>query len=98
MPGVYVQYTEYITLAKAAVPNVAGMPPDQVAVDCALAGVPDVYLQPTEVSNTHDSHTVCPDVTATGLESDTVCQPAEAFTVVEAVTPIRVDGAAEASE
>ena len=79
-------------------PKVAGMPPAHDAVDCALAGVPDVYLQPTDVSNTHESHTVCPEVTATGLESETVCQPAAAFTVVEAVTPRRVDGAAEASE
>jgi hypothetical protein len=85
-----------MTLANAAVPNVVGMPPDQVAVDCALAGVPDVYLHPTAVSNTHDSHTVCPDVTDTGLVSNTVCHPAEAFTIVDAVTPRRADGAAEA--
>ena len=79
-------------------PKVAGMPPAHDAVDCAFAGVPDVYLQPTDISNTHASHTVCPEVTVTGLVSGSVCHPAVAFTVVEAVTPRRVDGAAEASE
>lgn len=85
-------------MANAAVPKADGIPPDQVAVDCAFAGVPDVYLHPTVVSNTQASHTVCPDVTATGLVSDIVCQPAVAFTPVDAVTPRREDGADDASE
>ena len=45
-PVVYVQYNEYLKLAKVAVPKVAGMPPDHVAVDSALAGVPAKYLIP----------------------------------------------------
>ena len=74
------------------------MPPDHVAVDCALAGVPVVYLTPTDVSNTHASHTVCPEVTATGLVSNTVCHPAAELTVVAAVTPSLDDGVLLASE
>ena len=79
-------------MANAAVPKVAGIPPAHDAVDCALAGVPVVYLTPTVFSNTHESHTVWSDVTDTGPDSDTVCQPAEELTVVADVTPRRVDG------
>ena len=85
-------------MAKEAVPNVVGIPPAHEAVDCALAGVPDVYRVPTEVSKTHESHTVFPEITGTGLESATVCQPAAVLTVVEADTPRRLVGAPEASE
>ena len=79
-------------------PNGDGMPAAHEAVDCALAGVPDVYLVPTDVSNTHESHTVCPEVTGTGVGSDTVCQPSAALITVDGVTPRRVDGNPEASE
>ena len=94
----YVQYMEYLLSAKSAAPNVAGMPPAHEAVDCALAGVPAVYLVPTKFSNTHESHIVCPEVTDTGLPSDTVCQPAAALTTVDGVTPRSADGVPEASE
>ena len=85
-------------MAKEAVPKVAGMPPAHVAVDCALAGVPVVYLTPTVVSNTQASHTVCPEFIDIGLKTDIVCHPAEEFTVVAGVTPRRVAGEAEALE
>ena len=73
------------------------MPAAHEAVDCALAGVPDVYRVPTAVSKTNESQTVCPEVTDTGLERATVCHPAAVLTVVEADTPRRLDGAPEAS-
>ena len=73
------------------------MPPDHVAVDLALAGVPVVYLTPGLVWNTHASQTVCPDDTETGLISGIVCHPSAELTVVVAVTPSSDDGAPDAS-
>jgi len=96
--GVYVQYMENLKLLNVAAPKAAGMPPDHVAVDCALAGVPAVYLTPILFSNTQASHTVCPDVTAAGLVRDTVCHPAVELMVVDAVTPRSEDGSADRSE
>ena len=74
------------------------MPPDHVAVDLALAGVPVVYLTPGLVWNTHASQTVWPDDTETGLISGIVCHSADELTVVVAVIPSSDDGAPVASE
>ena len=79
-------------------PNVAGMPPAHVPVDSALSVVPRTYLIPGFVWKTHDNHTVCPEVTATGLVSGSVCHPAAEATVAAAVTPSRDDGEPDASE
>ncbi len=64
-----------------------GIPAGHVSEDCSLPGVPVVYLIPGLFSNTHDSHTVWPELTATGLVSATVCHPPVEFISVEAVTP-----------
>jgi hypothetical protein len=69
------------------VPNVAGIPFAHVYDDAALPGVPVVYRSPGVFWNTHESHTVCPEVTGTGLVNCTVCHPAEVLTTVEAVIP-----------
>ena len=74
------------------------MPPDHVAADLALAGVPVVYLTPGLVWNTQASHTVCPDETGRELISGIVCHPSAELTVVVAVTPSSDDGEPDASE
>ena len=74
------------------VPNAAGIPVVQFAADHALPGVPAMYLIPVLFWNTHDSQTVCPEVTVTGLKSEMVCQPATELTTVEAVTPSLEEG------
>jgi hypothetical protein len=95
---VKLQYNEYLKFSKAAVPNVPGIPPDHVAVESALAGVPAMYLMPGLDSNTNDSQTVCPEVTDTGLVRDTVCQPAVPLITVAAVVPSNVEGVPAKSE
>jgi hypothetical protein len=74
-------------LAYVAVPKGSGIPPAHKAEDWALAGVPVMYLTPGFVWNTHASHTVCPEDTATGLVRATVCHPAAELIAVDAVTP-----------
>jgi hypothetical protein len=85
-------------LAKSAAPKLEGMPPDHKSGDCALAGVPTIYLMPGLFWNTHDNHTVWPDVTVTGLVSVTVCHPADELIPVDDVTPNRDEGEPDASE
>jgi len=84
-------------LATFELPNVAGMPPDQVALDSARPGVPVAKRMPGLVWNTQANQTLWPAVTDTGVCRATVCQPWELLTVVALVTPRRVPGRPELS-
>jgi len=56
-----------------------------------------MYLIPGLFWNTHDSHTFCPDATATGLINGIVCHPAVVLIVVAGVTSSLDPGAPPAS-
>ena len=68
-------------------PKLTGIPSVHVLDDAALPGEPEVNLIPGFFSKTHESQTVCPELTATGLASETVCHPAEELTGVDADSP-----------
>ena len=79
-------------IASVQVPNDTGIPPDHVAVVSARGTLPVVKRIPGLLWNTHASQIFWPAETATGADKFTVCQPALALTVVEAVTPSRAPG------